>query len=422
MALFNKHSYLSDTVRTAIAALLLHRLRTVLSLLGIIFGVMAVLSIIAIGEGAKQETLRQIDRMGITNIFIKPVSLSRDQQARLSGLHSDGLQLKDMTRILKGCKFALQITGSRDILLNLAEPVSGVSPKILACTGNYNSILQLKTMTGRFINDQDNIQSNLVCVLGNEIAKKIGSAGKVGRRIRIGEKLWKIVGILKDHNSFSTESNKLSMQDVNEMIFLPINSVDLEEEDIVNLLDTRSELSEIIVEIDKKDNVRSAAQIIDRILEKSHNSVEDFHMIVPLELLAKSMKIQRVFNLVFGAVGALSLIIGGIGIMNIMLAGVSERTREIGLRLAVGATETHIIGQFIFEALLITISGGILGVFFGIGTAGLIASLAGWPVSITAKAIFLPLFFSIGTGLFFGIFPAIKAARLDPIKALSTYT
>ncbi len=406
---------------------MMHKLRTILSLLGIVCGVMAVLSIIAIGEGAKLAAVKQIEKMGVTNIFIRTVKLSADKIAQTGQLHSLGLNPTDLDKINYGCKYVIQSAASKEFTINLAAPPPQLNPKIIGCTANYGDILKLEVASGRFIAELDNQQKNLVCVLGWDVSRSLGTGGKVGQRLRIGETLWTIVGILNGYDIENSDENKVSLQNINEMVFLPISSVAQVENQgsagsNMEFKQKEKKYSEIIVEIDTKKNVITAASLIDRILQVSHNDVEDYQIIIPMQLLAQSMKIQRVFNIVFGAVGAISLLIGGIGIMNIMLAGVSERTREIGLRLAVGATEFHIIVQFLIEAILITIGGGIIGVIIGIAAATLISIFAGWPVSITLKAVFIPLFFSVATGLFSGLYPAIRAARLDPIKALGSFT
>lgn len=401
-----------------------------MSLLGIVCGVMAVLSIIAIGEGAKMAAVKQIERMGVTNIFIQSVNMSADQIARSSQLHSEGLNPADLVLLNKGCSFTVQSAASKNITVNLTSLSSQLNPKIIGCTANYGDILQIQVTSGRFLADLDNQNKNMVCVLGWEVSKALGSAGKVGQQIRMEDNLWQVVGIVKQYDVVNSDTAKLSMQNINEMIFLPIASIASSGEQGGGSLDDNDNddytytvsFDEIIVEIDKKENVPAAAALLNRIMQVAHNGVEDYQIIVPLQLLAQSMKIQRVFNIVFGTVGAISLLIGGIGIMNIMLAGVSERTREIGLRLAVGATEFHIIIQFLIEAVLITIGGGIIGVVAGAISASLISIFAGWPISITLKAILIPLIVSVATGLFSGLYPAIRAARLDPIKALGSFT
>jgi len=415
----NKINYISNSVNTAYTSLMLHKLRTLLSLIGIVCGVMVVLSIMAIGEGAKLTALKQIEQMGATNIFIQAAELSQDQKIRSSGLYTAGLTISDLQRLNHGCRFIIKSAGLIDITAQVAAMPSQLTPKIIGCTSQYGPILHLQVSSGRFLSEEDDLRKNLICVLGWEVSEILGNSGKKGQSIRIGNNIFKIVGILKHYNALDSDTAKLSMQNINEMIFLPLNSSLAVDEEDKKQPSQNQGLSELIVEINKKENVPIAADIIRRIMSVSHHGVEDYRLVVPLELLSKSLKLQRIFNIVFGTVGVLSLIIGGIGIMNIMLAGVSERTREIGLRIAVGATKRHIAIQFLVEAVLITITGGIIGVVAGYGATGVIAYFAGWPVKITFTAVIIPLVVSVTIGLFFGLYPATRAARLDPIKALS---
>ncbi len=427
MADFNNFIiFFKDSVKTAFNSLMLHKLRTFLSLLGIVCGVTAVLAIIAIGEGAKLTALKQIERMGVTNIFIRAVDLSADKLAQSSQLHSTGLNHSDLVRINRGCSVVIQTAASKDLTINLAAPPPQLNPKVIGCSANYGDILQLRVASGRFLADLDNQRKNLVCVLGWQVSEALGASGKVGQWLRMGDKLWEVVGILERHDVVSSETAKLSLHNINEMIFLPLAAISSGSEGPSTPFgnDFPQEtgfFSELIVEVDHQENVLAADSTVDRIMEVSHHGVKDYQIVIPVQLLAQSMKLQRVFNIVFGAVGAISLLVGGIGIMNIMLAGVSERTGEIGLRIAVGATELHIIIQFLVEAVLVTVGGGIIGVFAGIASASLIATFAGWPISITMKAVLVPLIVSVTIGLFSGLYPAIQAARLDPIKALGSF-
>jgi putative ABC transport system permease protein len=182
----------------------------------------------------------------------------------------------------------------------------------------------------------------------------------------------------------------------------------------------RSSLSRIIIEIDSRDNVFAAARLIDRIMDLAHNSVKDYQLVVPLELLQQSLRTQRIFNIVLAVIGGISLLVGGIGIMNIMLATVSERRREIGIRRAVGATRNDIVIQFLTESVLLTVSGGILGVLTGFVFVLTMEAFTGWSIKITIGSMLIPFLLAVATGIFFGLYPAIQAARLDPIKALRT--
>ncbi len=404
--------FLAAAVRAAASSLALHRLRTALSVLGVVCGVMAVLAIIAIGEGARRETMARIERMGVTNIYIRAADLTGAQLLRSREHHSAGLTPDDLERLRRSTPLVRNLAASRDLSLDVTGMPPGLAPKILACDPAYAEVLRLRPESGRLLAVGDMEQKSLVCVLGWQVAAALGEQGRVGADLHIGDQAWRIVGVLPRYTVLSAESVRVSMKNVNEMIFLPLAA------GTGRARDAAPSLSEIIVEVVDRGRVPLAARILRRTLEVAHNGIQDYRFIVPMELLAQSRRIQRTFNLVFGAIGAISLIVGGIGIMNIMLAGVSERMREIGLRRAVGASPVHIAVQFLVEAVLLTLGGGLLGVTGGIGCAALISGLAGWPVRITPVAVLAPLAVSICVGIFFGLYPAVRAARLDPVQAL----
>ncbi|MFP7754264.1 ABC transporter permease [Thermodesulfobacteriota bacterium B35] len=410
--------FLTGAVRIAVTSLLQHKLRTLLSVLGVVCGVMAVLAILAIGEGARRETMARIGRMGVTNIFIRPAALTGAQAQHSRQRHSPGLCLSDLERLQHATPHVRALAASRDIPLDVTGFPSGMTPKITGATAAYARVLRLRVMEGRFLAPRDIERKNLVCVLGWLVARALGERGQVGKSLDIGGEAWRIVGILPHYTVDSAEIARVSVKDVNEMILLPLHAtLPVPGRRLAGQADDLP-LSEIIVEVDSMEHVATVAALLRRTMEVAHNGVDDYRFIVPLELLAQSRKIQRIFNLVLGTIGAISLVVGGIGIMNIMLAGVSERVGEIGLRRAVGASPAHIAVQFLIEAVLLTLGGGLLGIAGGIGCAALVASLAGWPVRITALSILAPLAVALCVGLFFGLYPAVRASRMDPVQAL----
>ena len=423
MVTLNKQShFIQIIIKTACSSLLQHKLRTTLSALGIVCGVMAVVAIIAIGEGAKQETLRQIGRLGVTNIYIRSDQLTADQRARARQHHSAGLQNSDRDRLQSNNHLIHDTAASREQAINLTGFPEHLSPKLIECTASYGRILGFNLESGRFISEIDTHNRNQVCVLGWQIARALGALGQVGQSLRIGEQLFQVIGILSRQDLLNTAETKLTMQNLNDTVFFPLNSIESGRKMSTAPATEQMPLTEIIVKVHSIDQVYPAALLIRRSLEIAHNEVDDFQLIIPLELLAQSQKIQHIFNIVLGIIGTISLVIGGIGIMNIMLANISERIKEIGLRRAVGARPEHIIVQFLCEAILLTFTGGLCGIIGGIGLSLIIGALTDWPIRFSIPVLIVPLGVSIIIGLFFGLYPARKASLIDPISALGSST
>lgn len=412
----------SEVIKPAIHSLLEHKLRTFLSILGVICGVMAVLAMLSIGEGAKRETLNQIEELGTRNIYLKALSLTEEQGIKAVERLSGGLSSYDAERIISGCSTVQDIAYLKEITASMIGMIKDVTPQIVACSANYAQMQKIFISEGRFITDQDIMCKNMVCVLGDSVAKSLGPNGKIGSHIRIENDIFKVVGVLKRYDRKTSKSTAISIRNNNEMIFIPLGTekalIQLSLLPLKKRMETMDGLTELIIQIRSKEQVIRTADIIKRIMEISHGGVEDYQMVIPQELLLQSQKTQRTFNIVLGSIAFVSLIVGGIGIMNIMLATVSERTREIGIRRAVGASQEHIIVQFLAESVIMTFSGGIAGIATGILGVWFITTLAGWKTAITFYSIILPIFISILVGIFFGLYPAYQAAKMDPIAAL----
>lgn len=390
-----------------------------LSVLGVICGVTAVLAMLSIGEGAKIEVLNQIEQLGTKNIYIKAIPLTKDQLVRARERQSRGLSFGDVERIAAGCETAQNIAYLKEVTASIIGMIKEGSPQIVASSANYAVVQNLSVSQGRFLTDHDIRNKTPVCVLGDNIAQSFGHHGRPGNNVRIENQLYKIVGVLKRYDIKENKSSAISSRGHNDIIFIPwgteraITQAARKTERVAS-----DQLSEIVVQVHNIEQVTASARIVKRIVEKAHGGVEDYQMVVPQALLQQSQKTQRIFNIVLGAIAGISLLVGGIGIMNIMLATVSERRREIGLRRAVGATQKDIIVQFMTETVMLTFSGGLIGVGVGMGAVWLITTFAGWSTAVTAYAIALPLLTSILVGLFFGIYPAYHAAKMDPIVAL----
>ncbi|MGD9209512.1 MAG: ABC transporter permease [Desulfobacteraceae bacterium] len=412
---------LTKIMAVAAGSLMQQKLRSFLSVLGVVCGVMAVIAMISIGQGAKEETLRQIEQLGTRNIYIKAVPQTHDQIITAREHLSQGITLSDLKRIVKGAKEIETAACLKEITTRLLAVDSKLAPQVVASSENFAELLGIPISSGRFIASQDRHLKNLVCVLGYDVANHLKDQGKIGKYLRMDGHLVKIIGILNRIEPIGGKHATISVRNYNEMIFLPLETaktLDRKDSDKKSTIILEDQVSEIVVQVAHTKSVLRAAAMVKRILEVTHHHAVDYQMIVPLELLNQAERTQQTLNLVLGTIAAISLIVGGIGIMNIMLATVSERTREIGIRRAVGATRTDIMVQFLAEAVILTGAGGIIGLLGGMGTVVLFSEIAGWQMAISLWGVLLPLKLSLLVGIFFGLYPAKQAARVDPMVAL----
>ena len=411
-------------VKVGFLSLLQQKLRSALSILGIVCGVMAVLTMISAGEGAKHELMQQIEQLGTKNIFIRQNLMTSNQKYSASEQLSRGLTINDANRIRKGLKHLENIAYLKDLKTDVVGLNTKTTPQVVSCSPNYDDIMGIQAGSGRFLSDNDLARQKMVCVIGHNIYAYLKNKGKNSSYIRIEDKLFRIVGRLKRFERYENTLKKaaVSVRDYNEMIFIPTGLEDiLASKNSGGYLPGMPEdrrVSEIIVKVNKTDAVVHSGRVIRRVLDVAHNHVKDYTVVIPKELLNQARDTQKTFNLVLGTIAGISLLVGGIGIMNIMLATVSERTREIGIRRAVGATGRDIICHFLTESVILTLIGGCVGILFGIGAAHIISEVAGWQTRITLVSVVAPVGMSILAGVFFGLYPAIKASRMDPIKAL----
>ncbi len=406
---------IKEIVSQGLRSILLHRLRTLLSTLGILFGIVAVITMLSIGEGAKQETLQQIEQLGIRNIIIRQNALSEEQRSKANQQGSQGLSSSDGAALYRGLPGISDIAEVKNIKAALNAAIRDLSPEILAVTRGFGSIQGLDVSEGRFISDLDVSKKQHVCVLGSEMAKLLGKDGHVGRSLGIGHVQFKVVGVLEHKAWKPGKTTALTTRNLNHTVFIPLGTQDGFGRPSLH---HNSSLTEIILQMSKSDQIAAATPVVKHYMSKMHGGVDDYQVVIPQELMDQATRTQSTFNLVLGSVAAISLLVGGIGIMNIMLASVSERIREIGIRRAVGANRMHIARQFLLESVLITLIGTIGGVLVGVAFAFFIGFWAGWHTVVTLWSISLSLIMALGVGLCSGLYPAWKAASLNPILAL----
>ena len=409
---------LRETINLSLVGLLSHKLRTMLTMLGIIFGVAAVIAMLSIGEGAKQESLDQIRQMGINNIIVQHWDKDDDEAAgsNTDQNRSRGLSWDDAASIEKICPIADFVTPQRELKVKAQTQSNTFRTIAVGTTPDYLTILDAKMGSGVFFSNQDLRESKRVCVLGADAKRALFFFDDpLGGRIKIRNQWFTVIGVLADKGAAGGKiGGVLEVRNTDEDIYIPLTT-------LLNRFHWETgeaELTQITVNIPDSAQLQEAAAIVRTILNRRHRGVEDFKIAIPEELLRQSQKTQQIFNIVMGCIAGISLLVGGIGIMNIMLASVLERTREIGIRRALGARCYDIFSQFLVESLLVSLIGGLIGVMLGCAIPEIITLYAGWRTIVQPWTIALALGVSGTIGIGFGIYPARQAALLNPIDAL----
>jgi putative ABC transport system permease protein len=395
-----------------------HKLRSVLTMLGMIFGVSAVIAMLSIGAGAQQQVIAFIEQLGVRNVIVEAREAADDQTLQTVRKLSAGLSFQDL-RAMQTNVEGLQIATARKRYTptNFLPKPQGEAPVVYGVSTSYAAIAGLQVTRGRFFDATDDQRATAVAVIGQAAAAALfGARDPVNEFVKISEQWFRIIGIAAPQLTVQSDVAGVPAQDRNNLIYVPLSSAILRLEDALSR--RRDEIDGVYLGLTAEADVVTAGAVVRGLLDVSHRGASDFTVVVPAELLAQQERTKRLFEIVMVAIASISLLVGGIGIMNIMLASVMERTREIGVRRAIGATRRAIVRQFLVETTLITVTGGALGTIVGILLSELVAYFAGWSTIVTVTSVAVASIVSVTIGIVFGLYPALRAARLDPVSAL----
>ena len=409
-------------IRLGIKSLMLHKLRSLLTILGVVFGVGSVIAMLSVGEGASREALEQIRKLGSNNIIIDSIEPIEEKEGsdRPERVINYGLTYEDEKRIAETVETVRRTVPAKVIDQQGWVGERTMELRIVGTTPDWFDLVDREVLAGRVLSQKDMDSHAPVCVLTEYGARRLlATEYTIGKFVRMGDDSYQVVGIVQSEQA----SGSIQTPDRHIDAYVPLNAArDRYGDSVVRFTAGSSEfkyieLAQILVEVESTEHVPAAAEAIEVLLRDSHPRL-DYRIAVPLALLRQTEATKRTFNIVLGSIAGISLLVGGIGIMNIMLASVTERTREIGIRRAIGAKRRQIIGQFLIETIVLTTVGGLIGTALGVAFPKAITYWSGMPTIVPAYSIMLSLGISVAVGLVFGMYPAIRAAALDPIEAL----
>jgi len=443
-------------IRIAFESIMANKLKSILTALGIIFGVAAVISMLAIGKGAQQEILDQIKMVGVNNILISPIVQEKDASSEEGETQlnkfSRGLTLLDVDAIRSTIPAVKRI--SPEISFNSTIVLSGMryTAKLVGVSNDYFDLYNLPISQGVFFNDYQEEYGIQVCIIGGNIrAKFFSQVDPIGQYLKFDNVWLKVIGVLEKTNVSLTGFEDQGVNVYNDNVYIPIKTMLMRYQNRA-LVNTKlateatsiqvmggsmrvsrvvsssssattsetnyNQLDKIVVQVQETEQLTPTTEVLSRMMLRRHSGVKDFEITVPELLLKQQQRTKDIFNIVLGAIASISLIVGGIGIMNIMFASVMERIKEIGTRMAIGAKKMDIVVQFLSEAVLISVSGGFIGVFLGIILAVLIQKIAGITTIISFFSVVVAFGVSAAVGVIFGYSPAKRASERDPIESL----
>ena len=447
--------YLHD-IQIAVESLRTNKLKSILTALGILFGVASVISMLAIGQGARQEILEQMETIGANNIVVEAKlkgsgsdeesedAEGEQQNSEKKSRFSPGLNESDYKAIKTIVPNIVHISPEIILESRIVHQNRSKRGKAIGISSDYLEIYNLKIDKGSFFSTIQEKQGNPVCILGSEVAARLfRNSDPIGEYLKFGHVWLKVVGVLKPELMGDISFEKYGLNNRNQNIFVP-------EKTLIMRMKNRESLNykpssgnsfsfyggsfdggastqdknnyhlydRIIVKVKNTDQLRNTADLMNRILQRRHNEMQDYEIIVPELLLQQKQEAREIFNIVLGAIAGISLLVGGIGIMNIMFATVMERIREIGIRMAIGAKKNDILVQFLTEAVLISLVGGILGIFLGVSISGAIETITEIQTKVTFVSVVVAFLVSVSLGVIFGYSPAKKAAQKNPVESL----
>ena len=426
---------LKRTVKLGAKSLWMHRLRSTLTALGIVFGVASVIAMLAVGEGASRAAREQIARLGARNIIVRTVKPAEQRTARSNTdtVQAYGLTYDDAERIRQTLPQVKQVVPKRLLTFQTWYRNRAVTVQLVGTVPWHPEVHPITTVRGRFLLPMDMDYQQKVAVIDEQVAELLFAVDDpLGTDIKVGNKYYHVVGLVTGSgrapagqagDNGGKESKELGGGSIAGNVYIPLTAFrkSFGEMSVQYVGGTRQaekvELQEITVTVDSTDSVLPTRDILEVLLRRFHEK-KDFQVVVPLELLREAARTKRIFNIVLGSIAAISLLVGGMGIMNIMLATVSERTREIGIRRALGATKRDVVFQFLSETLLLTLAGGLFGIVVGLVLPVIVSRLGQMPTVITGWSIFLAFGISAAVGVTFGMYPAWRAANMDPIESL----
>ena len=392
-----------------------HKLRSGLTMLGMIFGVGAVIAMLSIGEGAEQQALEMIERLGLRNVLVRDRDI-KEEELRETRTKSLGVSERDAAAVLEAVPGVEEVLPRLEIDPYKVRSATGKSEaRVIGVSSRQAEAAGLALAEGRFLDALDERSHAQVCVLGDAARQDLfGFEEALGQHVKVNDVWLEVIGVLTVAGTGGSSFQGVSLGLPSQEIYIPVTTARRKfQQDAL-----AAPLDELLVRLKEGTNSQRAAGQIDELLARLHAGERDYELVVPEALLDQSRRTQRLFNIVMGCIAGISLLVGGIGIMNIMLATVLERTREIGVRRAVGARQQDIRFQFVIESFTISLLGGAMGIAMGVAIAGLVGAWAGWSTVVTLGAVVLSTGVAVTVGLVSGIYPAMRAAALDPIEAL----